>query len=46
MHETVLGDTDMLHTTIKDGPATEEGRSNEMTFDEDELSVPPSLWND
>lgn len=46
LEETVLGDTDMLHTTIKDGPATEEGRSNEMNFDEDELSVPPSLWND
>ena len=44
--ETVLGDSDMLHTTIKDGPAIEDGRSNEMNFDEDELSVPPSLWND
>ena len=46
LQETVLAGTDMLHTTIKDGPAIEEGRSNEMNFDEDELSVPPSLWND
>ena len=46
LQETVLGDSDLLHTTIKNGSATEDGRSNEMNFDEDELSVPPSLWND
>lgn len=45
LHETVLGDSE-LHTTIKDGPATVDGRSNEMNFDEDEQSASPSLWNE
>jgi hypothetical protein len=42
----LLAGSEELRTTIKEGPASEDGRSNEMNFDEDELSVPPSLWND
>lgn len=45
MQDTILGDSG-LRTTITNDNATVNGRSNEMNFDEDELSAPPSLWND
>lgn len=45
LHEALLTTSGNLKTTIKDGPAPEDGRSNEWDgFDENDPGNTSSLW--